>query len=42
MVIEYCNGGTLAEEIYKKGRLPEKEAIEVLKQIILGVSVNFN
>lgn len=40
MIIEYCNGGTLSEEIYKRGRIPEAEAIEVLKQIMLGISVN--
>ena len=40
MVIEYCNGGTLSEEIYKRGRIPEVEAIEVLKQIITGLAVN--
>lgn len=38
MVIEYCNMGTLSEEILRRNRIPQKEAIEVIKQIILGVA----
>ena len=38
MVIEYCSGGTLSDLIYRRGRIPESEAIEILKQIIMGVS----
>lgn len=39
MVVEYCNGGTLSEEITNRNRIPEKEAIDVLKQIIMGIAV---
>lgn len=38
MVIEYCNGGTLSQEITHRNRIPEKEAVEILKQIILGIA----
>lgn len=41
MVIEYCNGGNLSEEIYKRKRIPEVDAVEILKQIITGLSVQF-
>lgn len=39
MVIQFCNGGTLSEEIISRNRIPEKQAIEVVKQIIMGVAV---
>lgn len=42
MVIEYCNGGTLSEEILRRNRIPQKEAIEVIKQIILGIAVIYS
>lgn len=38
MVIEYCNGGTLQQEIRNKHRIPEKQAILILKQIINGIA----
>jgi serine/threonine protein kinase len=37
MMIEYCNGGNLANEIGLKKRIPEDEAIMILKQIINGI-----
>ena len=37
MVIEFCNKGTLQDEIDNKSRIPEKEAILILKQIINGI-----
>jgi serine/threonine protein kinase len=39
MIIEFCNGGTLQDEIERKIRIPEKEAVLVLKQIINGIAV---
>lgn len=39
MVVEYCNGDTLANQIMSRKKIPESEAIEILKQIILGISV---
>jgi serine/threonine-protein kinase ULK/ATG1 len=33
LVYEYCNGGTLAEYIQKKGRLSEDEAVKVFVQL---------
>lgn len=39
MVVEYCNGDTLANQIMQRKKIPESEAIEILKQIILGISV---
>jgi serine/threonine protein kinase len=41
MVIEYCNGGTLESEIMARRRIPENEAIAILKQLIIGLSVNY-
>ena len=38
MVIEYCNGGTLQQQIDTKFKIPEKEAILILKQIINGIA----
>jgi serine/threonine protein kinase len=42
MVIEYCNGMTLQEEINEKKRIPEKEAIFIMRQLINGVAVRLN
>lgn len=39
MALEYCNGGDLADHIYERGKIPEEEAIRILKQIILGFAV---
>lgn len=39
MIVEYCSGGTLADLLAEKGRLPEKEAIDYIKQIVFGISV---
>jgi serine/threonine protein kinase len=38
MVIEYCNGGNLSDQILKKKKIPEAEAIDIIKQIIIGLS----
>ena len=38
MVMEFCNGGTLSEEIIHRNRIPEKQAIDILKQIIIGIA----
>lgn len=40
MVMEYCNGGDLQGEISSKGKIPEKEAILILKQLINGIAVS--
>jgi serine/threonine-protein kinase ULK/ATG1 len=37
MIIEYCNGGTLARELTRR-KLSEAEAIEIIKQLITGLS----
>ena len=42
MVIEYCNGGELQQEIRNKIRIPEGEAILVLKQLINGIAVGLS
>ena len=39
MVMEFCNGGTLSEEITSRNRIPERQAIDILKQIIIGIAV---
>lgn len=39
MVMEFCNGGTLSEEITTRNRIPERQAIDILKQIIIGIAV---
>lgn len=38
MFIEYCNGRTLTDLIEIKKRIPEGEAIEILKHLIIGLS----
>lgn len=41
IIMEYCPGGTLNEEIRAKGKLPENVCLEYFKQIVDGmVSVN--
>lgn len=39
MMIEYCNGGTLSDALAEKGRIPENEAIDFIKQAIFGIAV---
>lgn len=39
MMIEYCNGKNLQHEIYNKGRIPEAEAILIMRQLINGLVV---
>lgn len=38
-VLEYCNRGTLHDELKKKKAYPVNDALAILKQIILGLSV---
>lgn len=40
MMLEYCNGGSLQDYIDRKGRITEKEAILIFKQILNGIAVN--
>ena len=40
-VLEYCNRGTLHDELKKKKAYPVNDALAILKQIILGLSVIF-
>lgn len=39
MMVEYCNGGSLQDYIDRKGRISEKEAILIFKQILNGIAV---
>lgn len=39
MMIEYCNGKNLQHEIDSKGRIPEAEAILIMRQLINGLVV---
>ena len=39
IVMEYCEGGTLQEYIRLNGKIPEKEALKIFKQILNGVAV---
>lgn len=39
IVMEYCNRGTLTEYLSEKKKLPEEEAISILKQILNGIKV---
>ena len=41
MVLEFCNGGELQREIINKYKIPEREAILILKQVINGIAVLF-
>lgn len=34
MVYEYCEGGTLEEMVRRKGKLGEKEAVKVFRQLV--------
>lgn len=38
MIIEYCNNGSLFDLLSERGRIPEDEAITLLKQVINGVA----
>jgi len=38
-VLEYCNGKTLEEYLKKKKKIPEEEAVAILRQIINGLAV---
>lgn len=40
MMVEYCNGGSLQDYIDRKGRITEKEAILIFKQILNGIGVD--
>ena len=40
IVMEYCNRGDLLQEINKRGRIPEREAVPIIKQIINGIAVS--
>jgi serine/threonine protein kinase len=33
LVYEFCNGGTLAEYLKKRGKLPEDEALKIFEQL---------
>jgi serine/threonine protein kinase len=39
MVIEHCNGPTLQAAITDRGRIPEKEAVAIMRQLIKGIAV---
>ena len=42
MMIEYCNGGTLTRQLLKSEKVfTEKEAVDIIKQIIFGIAVRF-
>lgn len=38
LMLEYCEGGSLAEYLRLHRRLPEKEAMRIFKQILQGMS----
>lgn len=38
LVLEYCEGGNLAEYLRLHRKLPEKEAMRIFKQILQGMS----
>ena len=40
LVLEFCKGGDLADYLDKKKRIPEPQAIPILKQILNGFRVN--
>jgi serine/threonine protein kinase len=42
LVLEYCSGATLQKEIDDKRRIPEKEAIEIIKHLINGLMVSLS
>lgn len=37
--MEYCSGKTLDAYLQKKKKIPEKEAVDILRQIIEGIAV---
>jgi len=39
LVTEYCSDSTLEKYIKEKGRLQEKEAVDILEQILFGLIV---
>lgn len=41
IVYEYCNGGTLAELLERRGHLPESEAVEMFRQLLEAFRVLF-
>lgn len=38
MVLEYCDSGDLQEKMFRKGAIPEAEALDIAYQIVLGLS----
>ena len=40
IVMEYCNQGSLEDELKKRGIIHEKQAILIIKQIINGITVS--
>ena len=36
--MEYCNRGDLLQEIIRRKRIPEREAVPIIKQVINGIS----
>lgn len=40
MIIEYCNGKSLSEVIDIHGRIPEEEALAIIKQVAEGLYVS--
>lgn len=38
--MEYCQGKTLDTYLQKRKKLPEREAVDILRQIISGISVS--
>lgn len=42
LVLEFCNKGSLDDELKKKNALPVEYALAILKQIILGIAVIFS
>ena len=40
LILELCEGKTLYEYLQKKQKLPEQEAVEILRQIISGIAVD--
>ena len=42
MMVEYCNGGTLTKLLLnRQEKFTEKEAVDIIKQIIFGIAVIF-
>ena len=42
MMVEYCNGGTLTRLLLnREEKFSEKEAVDIIKQIIIGIAVIF-